>query len=140
VHDDDYEFDLPECNICALYRPGRRGDERLIRLRNEERFELGLDLYRDDPAERQRLREERSRRIRTGEHPGNLLCECKRCGRTFSPWHDRPERWCGPCHRQRWLFDEDLVRTHAYELGEQSRERAQRELRERQARREREER
>ena len=108
-----FDWEENTCSLCAIYRPGPRGDERLIAHRNEQRFELGLDLYRD-PPDRARLREERARRIEVGEHPGPLVCVCDRCGRNFCPWGNRPEPRCRPCNDQVWLYDEGWTRTRAF--------------------------
>lgn len=112
-----FDWENNTCSLCAVYRPGPFGDERLIAHRNTARFELGLDLYRD-PADRDRLREERTRRIEAGTHPGELVCVCGRCGREFHPWFDHSEPWCGPCRDQRWTYDEDWVRTRAFRTAD----------------------
>jgi len=102
------------CNLCWAEFWLASDDERAMALRSTRRFVAVVSSNRPHD-EFWRLYEERERRIREGEHPGDLVCTCVRCGREFTPLGERPMRFCPPCRDQNWDYDEDWSRTRAFE-------------------------
>ena len=129
-----HDWDTCTCSLCHQYRPTSWGDENLIRMTNGQRFEHALVEYRD-PPERIRLRARARARARAQDRSGRasrqpdlrLLSLRTR----LPPWYDRPQPFCRECCEARWELDEDGIRTHAHELGRQSREAAKRRAEER---------
>jgi hypothetical protein len=143
---DDYDDDCSNtaygycCSICNAQAAHAHDEERLMAIPSLAYFTVLVETYRK-PSDARRLLRERERRIASGEHPGNRILVCPRCGNEWDSWDRIPHRFCRPCNDERWELDEDGVKTRAYrgKLPESVAREVER-AREQKAQREREER
>lgn len=116
---DDDDYDCADtaygycCSLCNAQAGLAHREEELLALPSLGYFLALVREYRK-PSDALRLTRERERRIESGEHPGNRILVCQRCGQEYDSWDARPYWFCTPCRDERWRLDEDGCKTAAY--------------------------